>query len=147
MISKIMSVELLRANMMYFVSFVLFYWMYILFRRRLHHRDAEEKYLTCHKGKNPTKSTETHPLVLNYQAKNLSTLETHSVCSYTLVTAEELLVWARRINLSHTAKRCQNNWNQRGNFFRFLRTSKSLKQLTTMHSKLWFSSYHPNWAL
>lgn len=96
---------------------------------------------------NTQTSTETHPLVLNYQTKNLSTLEIHSICTYTLVTAEEFLAGARRNNLSHRAKWCENNWNQRGNSFRFLRTSKSLRQLTTMYSKLWFSSYQLNWAL
>lgn len=62
MITKIMSVELLRANMMYFVSFVLLYWMYILFRRRLHHRDAEGKYLMCHKGNKPTNINRNPPI-------------------------------------------------------------------------------------
>lgn len=89
MITKIMSVELLRANMTYFVSFVLLYWMYILFRRRtitssLIAEMQKENTWCATREKTPQPSTETYPLVLNYQTKSLSTLEICLICSYTL---------------------------------------------------------------
>lgn len=90
----------------------------------------------CHKGKkstninrNPSISTK----LSNKKPFNIG--NSFNLLLHAFVTAEELLIWARRISFSHMAKRCENNWNQRGNFFRFLGTSKSLRQLSTMYSK------------